>query len=272
MKSKAYYLNSLAYLVNRFMLGRKHLVGTATRYNNIKIRFSTPDGGGREIYKKGYYEPDLSDYLLKHLSFSEGDIILDVGANVGWYSVLLSTQLAPGATIYAFEPDPDNYACLRWNLEKNKCTNVVPVQQGIAEQSGTKYLHQYKSSNPGRHSMLAINPGPAIAVETVSFNEFIDHNHLDVSRIKLLKIDIEGYEYFAFRGGSKLLERVPVILAEFSPGYMRKGGLDPAELIHLLSDYGYTPYVPGYEEKKKISTSELLERNNNINLLWEKNS
>jgi FkbM family methyltransferase len=272
MKRTDYYLNSIAYIVNRFVLGRKHLVGTATQYRNLKIRFSTPDGGGREIYKKGYYEPDLSDYLLRHLWFEKGDIIFDVGANVGWYSVLLSSYFAREATIYAFEPDPDNYSSLLWNLEKNHCPNVVAVKKGIAEQAETRHLHKYKSSNPGRHSMLDINPGPSIAVETISFNEFIEEQQLDAGRIRFLKIDIEGYEYFAFKGGSKLLEHVPVILAEFSPGYMRKGGVDPAGLIHLLSSYGYTPFVPGYHEKKKITVEELLKREKNINLIWEKNS
>ncbi len=235
----------------------------------LKLRFITQDGGGRAIYKKGLYEERLSNYFVKMLDLKEGDIAFDVGANLGWYSNLLATQFE-GIEIHSFEPDPQNYELLQHNLKVNQADGVITNQLGIGEHTETKQLHLYKKSNIGRHSMLEINEGPTIDVETVSFDDYMDAKGLDYSRVSFLKIDIEGFEYFAFLGGKKFLEHVPIIMAEFSPGYMREGGVEPAGLLDLLRSYDFRPYVINGLDLDPIEDSILLKRDKNINLLWKK--
>ncbi|MFW5901149.1 MAG: FkbM family methyltransferase [bacterium] len=128
----------------------------------------------------------------------------------------------------------------------------------------------YKNSNTGRHSLLNINTDSAIEVETVALDDFIDKEGLNSSKIKLLKMDIEGYEYKAFLGGKKLLSSVPYILAEFSPGYMRKGGLDPAEVLRLLRAHQFVPHIIKNQTKVPVEETTLLNSNANANILWEK--
>lgn len=118
--------------------------------------------------------------------------------------------------------------------------------------------------------MLEINTGECIDVQTVSFDDFLVDQSIKPGSVKFLKIDIEGFEYFAFQGGRTLLTKVPYIIAEFSPGYMRKGGVEPASLLALLRSHEYTPYsIDG--DVTPVEDQTLLDRDNNINLLWIKN-
>lgn len=244
------------------------MIAHAPKYG-LKLKFRTPDGGGRAIYKRGLYEEPLTNYLVQKLSLEEGDLVFDVGANIGWYSCLLSRH-KPGARIYSFEPDPENFELLCGNLERNSSKRVHPVNMGIGEKTETRRLYLYKTSNVGRHSMLNINQGPTIDVEVTSLDEFVDENELDFERVAFLKIDIEGFEYSAFKGAEEFLSHVPLLLAEFSPGYMREGGVEPADLLELLHDHGFDPFsIEGLDLVPK-DDEELLDRDTNINLLWLK--
>jgi FkbM family methyltransferase len=269
MNNLQYFLKSSSYILNRFVLARRYLIGRSEKYG-IEMKFKTQDGGGRKIYKKGIYEEELSDFLIENLQFEDHDIILDVGANIGWYSVLLDKKTSAHVSIYAFEPDPVNFDCLTYNILRNRCRNIQPFQKGISDQSETKTLYLYKSSNIGRHSMLEINRGSTIEVETVTFDDFIEEEGLDLTKIKFLKIDIEGYEYMAFQGGKQLLSHVPFILAEFSPEYMRKGGMEPARLLQLLRSHRYVPHLIKNNRKVEVDDTTLLRRDSNVNLFWEK--
>ena len=73
----------------------------------------------RHIYRLGAHEPVITRYLLEHVHLGPGDVALDVGANIGWYSVLLDRLSEPGAQIFAFEPDPKTYGLLTRNLAAN---------------------------------------------------------------------------------------------------------------------------------------------------------
>ncbi len=264
-----YLKKAFTYVVNRYVLSKPFLIGISEEYG-IKLKFRTQDGGGRAIYKKGVYEAEISELLIRNLVLSAGDVILDVGANIGWYSLLISRFENPDISIHSFEPDPDNYACLVHNLELNKAHNVHAHVMGVSDVTGTKTLFLYKKSNTGRHSMLEINSGDSIDVQTVSLDDFLVDQSIKPGSVKFLKIDIEGFEYFAFQGGRSLLAKVPYVIAEFSPGYMRKGGVEPAKLLNLLRSHDYRPYSIDIDVTP-IADETLLDRENNINLLWVKN-
>lgn len=263
-----YYTKSIIYLLNRYVLNKKSMIGCSKKYD-LMFKFKTPDSVGRTIFKNGLYEEDLTNYLLNNLNLKEGDVIFDVGANIGWYSNLLSKYFK-GVEIHSFEPDPENFEILVSNLERNKSENVFPNNCGIGEKRDILKLYLYKRGNQGRHSMLNINNGSSIEVKIISFDEYIKEKYIDISRIKFLKIDIEGYEYFAFLGGKEFLKHVPMILAEFSPGYMRKAGLEPEKLLKLLRSFNYIPFVVKETSLQTVEDHELLSEDFNVNLIWKK--
>lgn len=265
-----YFLKSGLYFFGRYILKKQYLTGYSVKYG-LKFRFRTPDSVGRLIYKKGVYEEELTDYLIKNLDLGKGDIIFDVGANIGWYSILLS-KFFSGVQVHSFEPDPENFKILKFNIELNNFENVISNNIGIGKQTDIVKLYLYKNGNLGRHSMLNINDGlgSTIDVNISSFDEYINNMKLNLLKIKFLKIDIEGYEYFAFLGGKEFLNHVPTILAEFSPSYMRKEGLDPAKLIFLLKSYDYRPFIIKGVNLEPIDDAFLLSVESNCDLIWKK--
>ena len=197
-------------------------------------------------------------------------MILDVGANLGWYSLLLGKRY-PEARIHAFEPEPRNLALLRENVERNGMGNVDVHAMAVAESPGTMKLYPYAEKNMGRHSLLPINNEEAVEVRTVSLDAFLDERGIAPEEVSFVKVDIEGYETPALRGATRLLAAGPVILSEFAPKYMRRGGLDPADYLGLLRDAGYRAYR--YDPSASAlepCPQDALDGEQRLDLVWKK--
>lgn len=264
-------LRSLAYLCNRWILRRSELLAEIPAFQ-LRFRVRTADVNGRHLYKYGVHEPELTRFLVDTLEVSAGDIILDVGANIGWYSLLVERLAQRAVDIIAFEPDPANFALLEGNLRLNQSRYVTAVPVALSASAGTAALHRYRESNLGRHSLLAVNDGDSVVVPTVSLDEFWQSRGFGDRVPRLIKMDIEGYELIALRGAARVLARCPLLIAEYSPQLMRAGGLDPAELVRLLSDAGFRPHaiLPG--GLREVDPVTLVGSDQQVNLAWTRAS
>ncbi len=189
----------------------------------------------RHIYRLGAHEPAITRYLIEHVRLGAGEVALDVGANIGWYSLLLQHLSEPGAQIFAFEPDPETYALLCTNLRANAADRVTPLNLALGDTPGTAQLRRYKHSNNGRHTLIVDGPAAdkvPVAVETLA--GFWRARALGERPLRFLKIDVEGFEYFVLRGAGELLARCGQIFLEYSPASLRLAGLQPDALIELL--------------------------------------
>jgi FkbM family methyltransferase len=189
----------------------------------------------RHIYRLGAHEPAITRYLIEHVRLGAQDVALDVGANIGWYSILLQRLSEPGAQIFAFEPDPETYALLCTNLRANAASRVTPLNLALGDAPGIAQLRRYKHSNNGRHTLVVDGPAAdmvPVAVDTLA--GFWSARALGERPIRFLKIDVEGFEYFVLRGAGELLARCANIFLEYSPASLRLAGLGPDALIELL--------------------------------------
>jgi FkbM family methyltransferase len=237
-----YFIQSVKYFIYKRILRRKFLKVTDEIYH-LDFHIEIHDTMGRKIYKRGSLHPEHTSFLLT-LSFADDDVILDIGANIGWYSIVLKHNIRPKVTFYAFEPEPLNFELLTKNIAHNHITNIEAVNKAVAEKSGQSTLFLYHPKNSGRHSLLDINPqtNKSIQVETVNIEDFLKGQGIDFKKIKLIKIDIEGYEVFALKNASALLQQLPYMFIEYSPILIRQGGQDPAHFIRWLSDFGFNFY------------------------------
>jgi len=198
----------------------------------------------RHIYRLGAHEPHITRYLLDHVHLGPEDIALDVGANLGWYSVILHRLSEPGARILAFEPDPENYRLLTKNLELNNATRVTPLNIALGDQRGVAELHRYKAANSGRHSLLRGNSaGSTVRVPVDTLRDVWHHQNLGARRIRFLKIDVEGFEYYGLRGAGDLLGRCDCVQLEYSPDALAVAGLEPEAVIDLLIAAGLSARI-----------------------------
>ena len=260
-------LRSLAYLVHRWILHEPFL---EARPPGMNFRVKTEDVVGRHIYKYHVHEPAISSFLAGHLAFEPGDVVFDIGANIGWYSVLLSRIAPSGVNIFSFEPDPLNFELLEHNLYANRAHAATPVRKALATDDGVLPLHRYDSNNLGRHSLLDIGAGDTIDVRTTSLDSFWNAASLGSRRPRFIKIDIEGYELFALQGAGNVLARCPELLCEFSPNFMRRGGLYPADLVALLAGHGFEPHVIDGGALRPVDEPWLAQIDEVIDLFWRK--
>jgi len=210
----------------------------------LQFKSHKRDGIGKDIsYKYGVYAEDyVNRYFHNKCHLKPGGIMLDIGANIGWYSVLMAREC--GLKVYAFEPHPFNFAMLSENIRINHLDNIQAFQNAIADREGKMKLHIYKSYNMGRHSLVDHGKtGRFHEVDTISIDGFMKKHNLDQSPVELFKIDIEGFEMAALRGAASTLARTRYIFSEYSPAIMTSINESPVEYVDLLQGFGFKSYI-----------------------------
>jgi FkbM family methyltransferase len=159
-----------------------------------------------------------------------GMIVVDGGANMGGYSLLASRRAGAEGRVFAFEPDPNNFA--RLQKQVRNLANVEPVQKAIAAASGESLL--FLDSFHAGHTLVDGRVGErGISVDITSLDDFVRAHSLH--GLDVVKLDIEGAELLAIDGMRGLLrgERRPVILCEVHPP------ITPEEFISTMNEFGY---------------------------------
>lgn len=263
-------IQSLKYVINRFILKRDTLTAPTPKYG-LSLRVKTEDVVGRHLYKYGVHEPDATNYLLEHLKLEPGDVVFDIGGNIGWFSLILN-KIAAGAAvdIFSFEPDPTNFGLLEENIRLNHAKSITPVQAAVAQESGTMTLHLFGKSNRGRHSLLAIHEGETIEIDTVTLDGFWQERGLGERVPRFIKMDIEGFELMALQGATGVLQRCPMVMLEYSPTYMRAAGLKPADLIDLMTRLGFSPNMLRDGGLTPVDANELRDSDQHVDLFWSR--
>ncbi|HNT98913.1 MAG TPA: FkbM family methyltransferase [Elusimicrobiales bacterium] len=246
------FINRVKHFILRWFTPVSFLTADCPKYG-LKFRFHVHDIIGRDIYyKRGvYYEDFLTEFLLKRLGLKDEDLVLDIGASIGWFSLVLSTAARP--RVYAFEPSAQTFRLLSENILLNDKGNVIPVNLAVDSASGRKPFFLYKDCNQGRHSLIkAPKHVSSVEVACVSLDDFVSRNALEGKAIKLVKIDTEGSELRILKGAEKTLPRVANILSEFTPALVSRGGGDPSEYAAILRRHGFK----GYEVSAQGTLSE----------------
>lgn len=134
--------------------------------------------------------------LEKKIEFKKGDVVLDVGANEGMFSIFIS-MLFPQARVIALEPVPDTFETLKANIALNKCKNIEPYNIGLGKpgQKTATLITNKSGESGGSTALCTFNPEThnKIEVGLISLDEAFDLYAID--RCRLLKMDVEGMEY-----------------------------------------------------------------------------
>ena len=188
---------------------------TIINFRGVKMKIFTGESMGRIMYYFDDWEPKQNDFFEAYIK--PGMLLVDVGANMGFYSLFAATH---GARSIAFEPDPDiakNY--LKFNVELNKVSNrVTIINEAVADKADMLkfYLHRPGSWGAGRIFKLSDENNPTIDVKTNSIDSYVQK----YGKPDVIKMDIEGAEVFAIEGADNLLkqEDAPLLMIEFHPG------------------------------------------------------
>lgn len=197
--------------------------------------------GRRDIYISrsidawGHWEGSTTAVLLQLLHGSAD--FIDVGANIGWFTLTAAQALAGRGEVHSFEPDPANFAKLRANVAINKFGNVSLKEVALSRSSETATLF-LNASNLGDHSLHAAPHRPgAVVVRTERLD---DYAGLGMKRPLIIKLDVQGSERDVLAGAHRILTGYPhelVLLSELSLSMLGDAGLE--EMIANLAGLGF---------------------------------
>jgi FkbM family methyltransferase len=188
------------------------------------------------------YEPGITrlfDKLIK-----PGMTVVDIGAHIGYFTLIAAQKSGLTGRVYAFEPAPDNYEILTKNITLNEYENVIPIQKAVCDVDGTTSFYMHVDTVA--HSLYPTTIGrgkSTINVETTSLDHFFEQEGWPP--VNLIKMDIEGAEAAALAGMRKLIQRnkTMYLFLEFVPQIQQNTGTDPRELVAKLSEMGFTVQV-----------------------------
>lgn len=203
----------------------------------------------RRIRDDGCWEPYETSLLLAALR--PGDVFVDVGANIGYFSVIAAALLGPSGRVFAFEPEAGNFALLEQNLALNGCRhNVTAVPAALACDAGAGRLFM-SEDNAGDHQLFASSGERR--QQAVSLLNGSDYLRGRLTRLDLLKVDVQGAEYAVMSGLLPLLHelpRPPRIIIELTPYSLRQAGSSGRALVELLATLGQPLFVIDHIEHR----------------------
>ncbi len=203
-----------------------------------------------EILNFGDYEMPEMRMIRKFLN--KNSVIIDIGANVGWYSLSLS-KYVPHGSIMAFEPMPSIFEHLKKNIELNNIVNIRAQNIGLSDKPGILgfYYDPKFSAATSLRNLHENRKKKKIRCRVRRLDDFILRT---TSRIDLIKCDVEGAELFVIKGALETLKKTrPVLLLEMLRKWSAKFGYHPNEIIDLLGSIGYHCYYARNGRLAKIS-------------------
>lgn len=243
--------------INRFIVSR--MVPDRVEVEGHTIYIDPVDS--LHLAQNRVYEPLETSVVREHVR--KGDAVLDVGANIGYFTLLMARQVGKEGSVLAVEPDADNCRLLTKNLHVNGYANARVLQKAISESAGRATL--YRSLRSGAQHSIAEGEGDAVEVETASLDDLLA---LQGRPVAFVKIDIEGAEMKALRGAGKLLAQPHLkMMIEFNPRALAEFGEDPAALPRLLGEHGFALHDINRHANRvePVSVEHIVERYNTDN-------
>ncbi|MEK7576476.1 MAG: FkbM family methyltransferase [Patescibacteria group bacterium] len=217
-------------------------------------------------------KPDrlLALFLLKHKALEKGEsyifnniiqkgwTVVDIGANLGYYTIRAARLVGNHGKVIAFEPEEENFHFLEKNIRANKYTQIQALPWAVSDISGTTQIY-ISEENSGDHRIY--NTGAnrnKREINTTSLDDFFKPG----DRINFIKMDIQGAEFLALKGMKRVLNDNPeiIIMSEFWPEGLTQSGSSPQEFLRALQQHGF--FLAYIDEKTnaiiKSSPEELM--------------
>ena len=213
-------------------------------FRNSGVKIICPSGDHRvapvEALNFLDYEKDEA-WMINRLVKNE-DTIFDIGANIGYYSILLAKKYID-STVHCFEPITTTYEICKQNISLNSLDNIVCNNFGLSDKNGhfTFYFYPEGSGNASAVNVSGRSKVEEIECELETLDDYVEKSDLNVD---FIKCDIEGGELFAFLGGNKTIaSEKPIVFTEILRKYCLKYNYDHNEIFRFFYDMGYDAFT-----------------------------
>jgi FkbM family methyltransferase len=199
------------------------------------------------ILRTGHWQPEIWHSISP--SLSDGSVFLDVGAHIGYFSMKATGKVGSTGHVVSFEPNPEILKLLRDNVEANQAQNVTVEPIACTDREQTLTIYAAGSTNTGTSSLSRNNanstdePPRPYSVRGRPIDDVV--RELNLSRVDVIKIDVEGAEVLVLRGTINTLKRFhPKVVVEVIPEQLASFHTTPEELAALLKKAGYNHSEP----------------------------
>lgn len=208
----------------------------------------------RSLYYNGTYEAGTLYILSKCLQ--KGNTYLDIGSNLGLMALYASKCVGPNGKVFAFEPEPGTFKLLKQNITLNGFTNVQPIPLALGSAKNTAMIFN-SQTNSGAASLIPSKKltGQQSKIQVETLDDFICEK--PIRPIRMIKIDVEGWELEVLKGGKKILSRAdaPILCVECSKLHPMYGGTteDIYTFVSDINHYQIYRLARGKERASKLT-------------------
>ncbi|MEO5571869.1 MAG: FkbM family methyltransferase [Bacteroidia bacterium] len=195
----------------------------------------------KNLYNRFKLKQDAEELSFLKQSIKRGDIVLDIGSNIGFYAKIMSELVGETGKVYCFEPDKTNFGHLK-NLLGEK-SNVVLTNKAVADKSEKIEIFTSHRLNVDHRTYKPEKFDSSYFIDSISIDEFLGDN----LKVDFIKMDIQGAEIFALKGMEKTLVKNKnlKIVTEFWPHGLKSAGSSAIEMLDFMNDQGYKSYLIG---------------------------
>lgn len=205
----------------------------------------------------GTYEPELRNIF--RVVLPAGGVALDVGANVGWHTLLMAQLVGSGGRVFAAEANPSVRIRLRDNLNLNNFQQTEIIPHALADSEGIVDFYGPANDDPNSGNGHIIRNGEKLDHQVIR----VETRQLDkigpitsAGRLDLIKIDVEGFEWPVLRGGELIIAKFrPHIVFEYDAAYVSRGAGSPELIGEFFRRHQYRLYAVGRSWAKAIEIS-----------------
>ncbi len=227
------------------------------------------------LQRKFYYFPKLHGWFYGRLPFRDylsrtlepGSTFVDIGSNVGFFSLLAARLVGPTGRVYSFEPDPCICECLTRSARANELEQLTTFQYALSDREDE--LTFYRAKDGTGNSLVPEAPGHegryegTLRARVTTLDRLLAEGRVDASKIRLLKVDVEGEELRTVSGMRHTLEAAgfPAIWCEVrGPKGSTRAPSTFVPVRDCLAPLGYRPYVWAKGEQRPVSEADVVKR------------
>jgi FkbM family methyltransferase len=257
-------LSSLVMAPMRWVFGNRRRVRVHGRPFTIDLR---DEEVSFRILLLGEWEPN--ETALFRTLIKPGDRVIDLGAHIGYFSLLFGSLVGTEGRVIGIEPDPENAALARLNIAENGMERFVRILEAAGgARQGRATLYRLTVGDRGDQRMFDAKGGQlhrrgrvreAVDVSVVT----VDDCARDLDRVDVIKMDVQGCERQVLEGMSETLDRNPglVLVTEFAPAHLEAAGEKPNDLLAFLRQRGFSTWFIGTAGKpQRADFAEVVKR------------
>jgi FkbM family methyltransferase len=216
--------------------------------HGFHINVDVSDWLGSHVYVAGEYESTSSALIKAHLR--RGGVFIDVGANIGYFSLLASTQVGPTGRVLALEPVPRTRSRLLENVQLNNFKQCQVFDVAASNENGHCDMYVGPLTHSGVSSLRRIDDASEkVRVATSRLDTLLDIDR----KVDMVKIDVEGAECHALEGMVGILERSrPDLVLEITTAFLEGLGRNVSDIDSLLKQFNYKCHVINHKGLRRI--------------------